>query len=357
MGKLKQWYFYYGAIITAILENNPEASPTLLVNEESKQVYKIRTRNLKEEYILYFKHASCRQGKGQLYNSWVFNFTEDDKERLEKYHSENGLVFIYLLCLKENMQNSEIAVLKYDEYKCVKNKSAITIGTEKGRKIFYLFTGESKARSEALLVRRNRIGYSFHRLLEDEVYSNETLKSGETLKKNGGYCGVESIPSYEDSRVCPVCGRGELYVSHSNDFAHHFAGKKCPECGAVFLKKKDYINISREYGRVPLKDNVSIMNWKDNRHEEFSADTEKKQVEIASAEEDPNLIYTLPYDDNICPLHHRKMAIRTIDFGRHIKDTVYYCEKCKRLYVEKSRKSNLSALIKNRKTISKYILV
>ena len=63
MGKLKQWYFYYGAIITAILENNPEASPTLLVNEESKQVYKIRTRNLKEEYILYFKHASCRQGK------------------------------------------------------------------------------------------------------------------------------------------------------------------------------------------------------------------------------------------------------------------------------------------------------
>lgn len=66
--------------MTAILENNLEISLTFLVNEESKQLYKIRTRNLKEEYILYFKHVSCRQRKGQLYNSWVFNYTEDDKE-------------------------------------------------------------------------------------------------------------------------------------------------------------------------------------------------------------------------------------------------------------------------------------
>lgn len=356
MGKLKQWYFYYGSIITAILENNPEASPTLLVNEESKQVYKIKTRNSKEEYILYLKYASCRQGKEQLYNSWVFNFTEDDKERLERYHSKDGVIFIYLLCLKENMQNSEIAVLKYDEYTYVKNKSAITIGAEKNKRNFYLFTGESKSRSEALLVRRNRIGYSFHKLLEDEVYFNESLKPGEILKKNIGNDGMGSIPSYEDSMICPICGRGKLRIAESNDFTYHFAGKKCPECGAIFLKKKDYKNISRAYGKVSLKNNVCIMNWKDNTHEEFYIDTKKKQSEITNAEGNSNLIYTLPYDDNICPIHHNIMTIRTISFGRYIKDTVYYCERCKRLYVEKSRKSNLSALIQNRRTVSTYKL-
>ena len=68
---------------------------------------------------------------------------------MEKYHNENKEVFIYLLCLKSNIQESEIAVLRYEEYKQIKNKAALTIGVEKGKKTFFLFTGESKAISNA----------------------------------------------------------------------------------------------------------------------------------------------------------------------------------------------------------------
>lgn len=165
MGKLKQWYFYYGAILTAILEKNPDVSPKLIVNEESKQVYNIETKESDAEYIIYFKYASCKKDTYSAYNSWVFNFTDDDKDRLRKYYNDGKPVFIYLLCLKANLQNSEIVVLKYDEYIQIKNKSAITIGVEQNKKTVYLFSGASKAREDAFLVKRNRITYSFSEII------------------------------------------------------------------------------------------------------------------------------------------------------------------------------------------------
>lgn len=42
MSKLKSSNFYYGAVLNAILEKNPEFSPTLvLYDDDNRQAYKI----------------------------------------------------------------------------------------------------------------------------------------------------------------------------------------------------------------------------------------------------------------------------------------------------------------------------
>ena len=87
------WSYYNGHF-----QNNPDASPTLLVNEESKQVYKIKTVNSDEEYILYLKYASCKQQKEQVYNSWVFNFTDDDKKDWRSIITKIKK-FLYICCV------------------------------------------------------------------------------------------------------------------------------------------------------------------------------------------------------------------------------------------------------------------
>lgn len=281
---------------------------------------------------------------------------------MEKYHNENKEVFIYLLCLKSNIQESEIAVLRYEEYKQIKNKAALTIGVEKGKKTFFLFTGESKARSNALLLKRNRNDYRFSKLLKDELSPNGLVKIEKMQYKTTNVKASferSNISCYEDSAVCPICEKGDLHLAKSRDAKHHFICKKCSECGAVFLQKKDYMKIAKEYGGIPLKNNVSIMNWHQEGYEGYyveEVDKVEKEKSVAIVDV-PNLIYTLPYDGNQCPIHHKKMNISVIDFGKHIKDTVYYCDRCNKMYIDKSRKSYLEVLLKGKRIVSRYKLV
>lgn len=366
MGKLKQWYFYYGAILTAILEKNPDVSPKLIVNEESKQVYNIETKESDAEYIIYLKYASCKKDTYSVYNSWVFNFTDDDKNRLRKYYNDGKPVFIYLLCLKANLQNSEIVVLKYDEYIRVKNKSAITIGVEPKKKTFYLFSGDSKARDDAFLVRRNRITFSFQKLLLDTFCNSNNIKMDDNTIKTQyknikcASKGKVQYREYDNSNICPVCEEGILTISRSTDQIYNFLAKKCGKCGTIYLQKEDYIKISRQYGGIPLKDNVKIMNWKQEGYEGYSVNIPRKPVHDQKAVDvaaKTNLIYVLPYNNNMCPVHHKKMEIRTIDLGKHIKDTVYYCDCCNKMFVEQSRENELNKLLKSKRVLSKYKII
>ena len=64
MGRVLKANFYYGAILTTILQKNPDAIPTLILADgESKQIYKMITNSSKHEYILFFKYASIRFGR------------------------------------------------------------------------------------------------------------------------------------------------------------------------------------------------------------------------------------------------------------------------------------------------------
>lgn len=167
MSKLKQINFFYGAILNAILEKNPDCSPTLiLADNDTRQVYKVLTDNSPQDYILFFKHSSCRTKDDSTYSSWTFSFSDSDKELLKTYNRNNP-IFICLLCLQKNkLQDSEVAILTYEEYLKINNKNTFTIGLEKRKRNFLLFLGDSRARADAYLISRDRIAKSLNFLLK-----------------------------------------------------------------------------------------------------------------------------------------------------------------------------------------------
>ncbi|RDU23521.1 hypothetical protein [Anaerosacchariphilus polymeriproducens] len=67
------------------------------------------------------------------------------------YDKEKMPVFIYLLGLKDDLKDCEVAILKYDEYQKVQDNQSITIGVEKGKNNFLLFRPGSRARDLAWL--------------------------------------------------------------------------------------------------------------------------------------------------------------------------------------------------------------
>lgn len=167
MGRVLKANFYYGAILTTILQKNPDAIPTLILADgESKQIYKMITNSSKHEYILFFKYASMNSRTRKNYWSCQFTFSKDDKEKLKNcYLKEKMPILICLLCVNtENFRESDIVILKYEEFEKVKKKQAITIGFKYKKHHFILYT-DTKARDDGLHIETNRIEKNFDDLL------------------------------------------------------------------------------------------------------------------------------------------------------------------------------------------------
>lgn len=176
MKGLKQAHFYYGAILTAIMEYNPDASFVLLQPQDhTRKIYHIQT-NASQECIIFLKHAFEKQLGSQ---SWSYTFSKDDKKCLAAYYKQKTPIFIYLLCAVDGLQNSEIAILKYDEFLKVSHKTNFTIGTKKNARNFNLHL--TKSPKDDILIPRNRIEQTFDYLIAD------------TIKQSNGY-------------YCPQCG-------------------------------------------------------------------------------------------------------------------------------------------------------
>ena len=188
MAKLKKNHFYYGAILDALFQYNPDASPVLMTHEDSRQVYKVMT-NTSEECILFFKYASPKKfGKNEQDISYLFTFSDDDKKKLKVYMDKyNCPIFLYLLCKQSDLKESEIIVLKYEEYKNVEENRAITIRIQKNKNYILLFKKGSKARDNAYQIPRNRIEKTFDELADDYMKesANQTKKKLFYLEMRG----------------------------------------------------------------------------------------------------------------------------------------------------------------------------
>lgn len=170
MARLTKENFYFGAILTAILEYNPETSIVLLQpDEESRRIYKIET-NESQECVIFFKYATNKSNsvsKLNDTNSWVYQFSDKEKMYLKKCHDNKTPVFIYLLCSFDSLKNSEIAVLQYDEFKDVSEKQSITISLNKHSRNFCLH--RSKSRQDVINIPKKRIEKSFNDLIKEVV--------------------------------------------------------------------------------------------------------------------------------------------------------------------------------------------
>lgn len=119
------------------------------------------------ECVVFFKHA-FEKTKGS--QSWLFQFSDTDKAFLKECHDKKIPTFIYLLCCVDNLTNSEIAILSYDEIDKVTHKKNFTIGTKKNAQKFYLH--RTKSPRADIEIPRNRIEKTFDYLINDIVESS-----------------------------------------------------------------------------------------------------------------------------------------------------------------------------------------
>lgn len=345
MAKLKRHHFFYGAILDALCQYNPDASPVLMSKgEESRQIYRVMT-NTSQECILFFKYASPKtDGKNEDNISFLFTFSDDDKQKLKTFNEQEQCpIFLYLLCKQSNLKDSEIAVLKYDEYLNVEENRAVTIRIEKHKNSYLLFRKGNKSRENALLIPRNRIEKTFDQLLEDSLKEMPHRKVNQQHTFESLF-NIETI--YHDTSICPICN-GTLHQLHINNGSDSMNARICTVCKRKYVNKKQYKIISKYCQNRPMTE-LYIMNFTDgdippciksNAVEGKMSVIEKEKSHLHDTNTD--IIFIVPEETNICPIHNCKMDIKVMSFGIKYKDTVHFCRQCNKHIVSDKQAASL----------------
>ena len=328
MAKLKKNHFYYGAILDALCQYNPDASPVLMSHEESRQVYRVMT-NTSQECILFLKYASPKTGgKNEQDISYLFTFSDDDKQKLKAYMDKyNCPIFLYLLCKQPDLKDSEIIVLKYEEYQNVEENRAITIRIQKSKNYILLFKKGSKARDNAYQIPRNRIEKTFDELADD--FMKESSPHAKNRKVNSSQMDsfiATSMEIFEDNRNCPFCDNALKNVLIHNN-GNDMNSKMCPVCKRRFVNKRQYKVIRKYCGTNNIIPELYIMEFPDDKVQDKTEYIHNEKP-IVQKEVDRNKFYIIEEESNICPIHNCKMEIKVINFGMKQKDTICFCKRC-----------------------------
>ena len=266
MKALKQYHFYYGAILNSIFEFNRDASPTLLEATDKRGIYKIITNTSKKEYIAFCKYAFQQENKSNTYQSWKFAFSDEDKIILQNYYDENYPIFIYFLCGHKGLMNSEIAICSYEEYRVVKEKQTITIGKEKHKAYFNLHV--EKSRGSSIHLKRSRIEQKIDDIIEEIIYFspehykliiNKKIKINiSAIQKRCSKPYERAISgqnirylslSYRDDDVCPIHNEKMspkyVHIGKLQDTAYY-----CEKCGKYMIPTSRYEKLMKNLGRT-----------------------------------------------------------------------------------------------------------
>ncbi len=345
MAKLKKNHFYYGAILDALCQYNPDASPILMSHEEEpRQVYKVMT-NTSQECILFFKYASPKtNGKSEDDVSYLFTFSDEDKQKLKSYNDNYDYpIFLYLLCKQPDLKDSEIIVLKYTEYLNVEENRAITIRIQKGKNSILLFKKGSKSPNNAYQIQRNRIEKTFDELMNDVMKES----SYRAYKKTSDNSQMDSLVAtdveiYKDSWNCPFCENSleNLTIHNSGD---DMQSRICPVCKRRFVNKQQYKVIRKYCGANKIIPELYIMDYHErknpNTENEVSAESNTNEAKDQSdfRKAAINQLFVIEQDSDLCPIHNCKMDIKVINFGVKLKDTVYFCKKCNKHIISRKQ--------------------
>lgn len=337
MAKLKKNHFYYGAILDALCQYNPDASPVLMSHEESRQVYRVMT-NTSQECILFLKYASPKTGgKNEQDISYLFTFSDDDKQKLKAYMDKYDCpIFLYLLCKQPDLKDSEIIVLKYEEYQNVEENRAITIRIQKSKNYILLFKKGSKARDNAYQIPRNRIEKTFDELADD--FMKESSPHAKNRKVNSSQMDsfiATSMEIFEDNRNCPFCDNAlkDVVIHNSGD---DMDSRMCLVCKRRFVNKRQYKIIRKYCGNNNIIPELYIMDFREDERQNKAEYKELEGQSVFSAV-DRNKFYIVEDESDLCPIHSCKMEIRVINFGMKQKDTVHFCKRCNKHIISRKQ--------------------
>lgn len=113
MCKLNAGDFYYGSFVSALL-NAPGGKPSLFDESGSRRIYRLET-DKNGECFFFAKYVHERKNKNEKYSHWIFNFTNGEVEKLQELYLQKNNVKLVLICVKEGLTDSELAVVNYED--------------------------------------------------------------------------------------------------------------------------------------------------------------------------------------------------------------------------------------------------
>lgn len=152
MSKVRTADFYYGAVLSVLFNNksNGSITPAIVEGDDDRQVYDFTTDNI--QFRLFVKYRADKQQKDNdtEYQSWLFTFTENDRNEIQSYINDKDCnLIIALMCGSKNLTESEIALLDKEQIEEIiaLNKTSITISRKKGERDFRISKGGGRDNS------------------------------------------------------------------------------------------------------------------------------------------------------------------------------------------------------------------
>lgn len=113
MCKLKVSDFYYGAFLSAFL-NNPRGLPSLFDETDARNIYRLDTNNSDNGYIFYVKYKTKKSADKKGRWHWSFSFSDSEIDTILELHKQPSQVKIALICVKDGFDDSELAIIDYE---------------------------------------------------------------------------------------------------------------------------------------------------------------------------------------------------------------------------------------------------
>lgn len=140
MSKLKEADFYYGAILSNLI--NDKVCPMLIENGSGRRIYDCTTDNGEFRIIAKYR-SSPIDTKTTDYSSWQFIFSSEELQEFNNCVESNSRVSVILICGETELRKSEYAVLYTDDLKKLLSleKESITISRWKHEKAYRISVG------------------------------------------------------------------------------------------------------------------------------------------------------------------------------------------------------------------------
>ena len=156
---------------------------------------------------MFLKYASPKTGgKNEQDISYLFTFSDDDKQKLKAYMDKyNCPIFLYLLCKQPDLKDSEIIVLKYEEYQNVEENRAITNtpSSKLIRNVFFAFAEFERD----MIIERTTEGKAIAKQNPDfregrpKKYKKAQIEHALELLENNSYAQVEQLTGISKSTL------------------------------------------------------------------------------------------------------------------------------------------------------------
>lgn len=141
--------FYFGAVLSVFLRGkNIHYTPSLISTDTKKgRIYEFAVNN-EPDFILVMSYASHPRSDtaDKNYDSWFFNFTDEQRVKIKESIDNNKSVKIALLCGKDKWNQSELAIMSNGDVKKAmysngKIKKSITIRRDSNKRSYSVFLG------------------------------------------------------------------------------------------------------------------------------------------------------------------------------------------------------------------------